>query len=268
MSLIVQAFKPGWRLFDRHVPFFRGVILGLLFVTGTCGAGEGDVKQAIELYRKGDYAAALRQIQPMAEAGDIDAQFQLGVMYGNGHGVEKDPVKATQWFDKAINGLDPGAPFNIGVMYHEGEGLPKDYGMAAQWFRKSAERGDGEAQFNLGLMYDQGRGVPKDLAEAAKWYLKAADLGVPRAQSNLAVMYREGQGVKKDLVQAYKWFHAAAAREEKDAKEDAKKARDDLAKTMTSAQFSEAIRLVHEWELQTEEMKEKSAAAESMSIEE
>jgi TPR repeat protein len=260
MNLIMQAFKPGW----RPSSFFMGAVLALSLVAGPSIAAEGDIKQAIELYRKGDYAAAFRQVRPMAEAGNIDAQFQLGVMYGNGHGVEKDPVKATQWFDKAIAGLDPGAPFNIGVMYHEGQGLPKDYAMAAQWFRKSAERGDGEAQFNLALMYDQGRGVPKDLAEAAKWYLKAADSGLPRAQSNLAVMYQEGQGVEKDPVQAYKWFHAAAARGEKEAK----KARDDLAKTMTSAQFSEALRLVHEWELQTEEMKEKSAAVESMSVEE
>ena len=33
-----------------------------------------------------------------AEQGDADAQFNLGVMYGNGRGVPQDDAEADRWF--------------------------------------------------------------------------------------------------------------------------------------------------------------------------
>lgn len=77
---------------------------------------------------------------------------------------------------------DANAQFVLGLKYDTGKGVPQDYVEAAKWYRKAAEQGYAKAQFNLGAMYDEGRGVHQDYAEAAKWYRMAKDQGVASAQ--------------------------------------------------------------------------------------
>ena len=116
--------------------------------------------------------------------------------------------------------------------------------------RLAADQGDAGAQFNLGLMYDLGRGVPQDYAQAVKWYRLAADQGYARAQSRLGFMYSLGHGVPKDYVQAVKWFNLSAARasaDEKDVRDHAAKALDELASMMTPAQVAEAQKRASAW---------------------
>ncbi|MDG6408432.1 tetratricopeptide repeat protein, partial [Glaesserella parasuis] len=66
------------------------------------------------------------------------------------------------------------AQFNLGVMYDKGQGVNQDYHQAAKWFQKAAEQGHAVAQFNLGNMYYNGQGVDQDYHQAAKWFQKAA----------------------------------------------------------------------------------------------
>jgi uncharacterized protein len=64
---------------------------------------------------------------------------------------------------------DAAAQFNIGVMYYEGQGVQQDYNQAAAWYRKAAGQGHAKAQFNLGVIYKKGQGVPQDYAQAYMW---------------------------------------------------------------------------------------------------
>ncbi|MDP5014028.1 MAG: sel1 repeat family protein [Opitutales bacterium] len=70
---------------------------------------------------------------------------------------------------------DPNAQSNLGVMYYSGEGVPKDSAEALKWFRKAADQGHAPAQLHLAHMYAKGEGVPKDEAEAYAWYNLAAE---------------------------------------------------------------------------------------------
>jgi len=45
----------------------------------------------------GDFATALKEWKPLAEAGDVDAQYNLGIMYDNGYGVPQDYAEAVKW---------------------------------------------------------------------------------------------------------------------------------------------------------------------------
>ena len=110
----------------------------------------------------------------LAEGGDMTAQWNLGVMYGNGEGVSQDDE--VKWYTKAAEQGDVDAQqWNLGVMYDTGEGVPHDYKEAAKWYTKAAEQGDVDAQNHLGNMYDIGEGVVQDYKEAFKWYTKAAE---------------------------------------------------------------------------------------------
>ena len=168
--------------------------------------------EAMAAFQRGDYATAIREARPLAKQGNANAQFFLGLMYGNGLGV------------------------------------PRDYAKALQWWRKAAEQGVAGAQYNLGIMYDTGRGVPQDYAEAARWYRKAAEQGDARAQVVLGTMYELGRKVPHDHVQAHMLYNLAASRFplSKD-RDEAVKNRDHVAKTMTPPQITEAQKLAREW---------------------
>ena len=245
-------------------------------------AATADFTAAVSAYKRGDYATALRELRPLAEQGDAEAQYNLGVMYERGEGVPQNDRQAVFWYRKAAEQGDAEAQYNLGVMYERGEGIPQNgrqavfwYRKAAEqgdaeaqynlgvmyergegipqngrqavfWYRKAAEQGDAEAQFNLGVMYDRGKGVPQNNRQAVFWYRKAAEQGDAKAQYNLGFSYANGEGVPKDFVQAYAWSNLAAAQGD----EEAKRYLDLLQEVMTSAQIAEAQQISRKLEAQ------------------
>ena len=176
----------------------------VLLVGGPCQAG---LQEGVSAYEQGDYATALRELRPLAEYGEAEAQFTLG------------------------------------LLYHAGQGVPQDYATARHWFRQAAAQGHAEAQFTLGVLYDAGYGVARDAPTAAHWFRQAAEQGHVTAQLNLGALYALGRGVPHDAVHAYLWFHLAAAYGEGEAR----KQREIAAERMTPAQIAEAQRLAREW---------------------
>lgn len=87
-----------------------------------------------------------------AQEGDVDAQYNLGIMYYHGEGVEKNLAEALVWFHKAAEQDDPDAQYNLGFMYGRGEGVPKDQKQSMQWFMKAAEQGHEDAKEVLAKM--------------------------------------------------------------------------------------------------------------------
>lgn len=169
-----------------------------------------DFNSGLQAYQNGDFAAALKEWTPLAEHGDANAQYNLGLMYAKGEGVAKDYAAAAKWYSKAADQGNINAQYNLGLMYSNGEGVPKNESEAMKWYLKAANQGDASAANNLGTIYDEGKGAFKDYAEALKWYRKAAEEGIATAQFNLAVMYDIGQGVTKDYAEALKWYRKAA----------------------------------------------------------
>lgn len=97
--------------------------------------------------QKADFAAT----KAKAEAGDPDAQFNLGGIYLDGYVVPRDVKQALYWFNKAAQG-DPVRQYMIGEMYYKGEGVPKALDKALEWFRKAADQGHFNAQAMLRLL--------------------------------------------------------------------------------------------------------------------
>ena len=145
-----------------------------------------------------------------AEQGDAKVQYNLGVCYENGTGVEQDWHKAVKWWRKAAEQDLANAQYNLGVCYENGTGVEQGWREAVKWYRKAAEQGFANAQSNLGVCYENGKGVEEDPVRAVKWYRMAAEQGFDAAQFNLGVCYLNGTGVRKDPVEAVKWFRKAA----------------------------------------------------------
>jgi len=80
------------------------------------------------------------------------------------------------WMEAAEAG-DPEAQTNVGEIYERGLGTEPNYEAAAIWYRKAADQGYSRALFNLGTLYEQGKGVPQDKLEALNLYRQA--WGIP-----------------------------------------------------------------------------------------
>jgi putative methionine-R-sulfoxide reductase with GAF domain len=86
---------------------------------------------------------------------------------------------------KLANRGDADAQWQIGVRYHNGDGLPHDDAQAMQWFHRAAEQGHVTAQATLGAYYWAGRGVPQDLSQAYFWSALALAQGDENSKSRL-----------------------------------------------------------------------------------
>ncbi|BAW80556.1 Sel1 domain-containing protein repeat-containing protein [Candidatus Nitrosoglobus terrae] len=235
--------KQGSRVYWLNIVGIWKYIVAILSLS-LLQVAQADIESGKKAYRDQDYDVAFKEFMPLAEEGNMTAEYYVGLMYANGYGLPRDPTEAKRWFDKFSKQFGVDAEFNLGVMYHQGKGVPQDYKIAINWFKKAAEDGDPEAQFNLGFFYDNDDyGVSEDRKEAIKWYLKAANQGILKAQNRLGEIYSEGDGIAKNYVQAYLWFNLAAERGDKGAAHT----RDILAENMDKSQVAEAIRLTHEW---------------------
>jgi len=179
-----------------------------------------------------------------AEHGDAEAQKNLGAIYAKGQGLKQNYTEAAQWYRKAADQGNAAAQAALGELYEAGQGVQNDDAEAAKWYRRAAEQGHVGGQYCLAVLYTIGKGVSRDVAEAAKWYRRAAEQGNALAQYNFGMRCRDGDGVTPDVIEAFKWLSLAAAQD----LADAASARDELKRSMTRDQVSEARRLVEKYE--------------------
>ncbi|OGW23487.1 MAG: hypothetical protein A3K09_05680 [Nitrospinae bacterium RIFCSPLOWO2_12_FULL_47_7] len=93
----------------------------------------------------GDFATVYNEFRPLAERGNAAAQFNLGVMYTNGQGVQQDHAEAVRWFLMAAMQGYVNAQRNLGAMYTMGRGVRQDYVQGYFWSELSAAQGDRES---------------------------------------------------------------------------------------------------------------------------
>ena len=190
------------------------------------------LRTGLAAYAQDDYGSAFRQLDKAAQAGDAEAQYRLGLLYGRGKGVIGNLGDAIAWYRRAagqghaeaqhqlslacfygghahydVNSWYDGAAeidksaadSNLELMFPNGISVAQDHTEALRWGRAAAEQGLAEAQAHIGMMYARGFGCEVDYAEARRWYLQAAEHGQATAEFGLGVLYANGFGVEIDL---------------------------------------------------------------------
>jgi uncharacterized protein len=138
---------------------------------------------------------------------------------------------------------DPNAQNELGLLYSEGRGLPQNFLEAKDWFKKAADKGHAGAQVNLGTLYSLGRGAPYSDHMALFWFQKAAEQRNALAFAKLGMMYERGRAVPQSLIEAHMWYNLSVAYGEKRAAES----RDAVAAQMTPGQIAEAETRAKKW---------------------
>lgn len=112
-------------------------------IIGSSQSKAGELlNQAIVLYDKKDFQAALNAFRQADEAGHFKAKRYLGLMYLNGLGVGKNENRAFDYFKQASENGDITSQYWLAYCYENGIGTKSDLNQAIVWYQKSAQRGD------------------------------------------------------------------------------------------------------------------------------
>jgi TPR repeat protein len=205
----------------------RRTTLGFILLFSSCAClGGNDVWETL-------FKEKLKE----ANAGNSNAQYDIGAMFQNGRGVATSRGSAIEWYRKAAaqnnqkaisrlnliqsnelrfnktlalaGGGDMESQYDLGNMYMEGVGVDTDKAKAIGWYGKAAAQGYEKAQYKLGLIYYEESAPENDLSLAFSFFKEAAEKGYPAAQFYLGKMYASGQGVKRNYATALQWYSKA-----------------------------------------------------------
>jgi TPR repeat protein len=147
-----------------------GLLLAAIVAVSPLAPARADLRSGLENFERGNFEVAETQLRPLAEEGDPNAQYALGIMLLNGYIEDPDETAALTWLTRAAEQGYLQAQTELARMYRIGDGVEQDFDAMARWYRRAAEQGDVGAQLLLADSYAYGYGVPKDPVEAYMWY--------------------------------------------------------------------------------------------------
>jgi len=104
-----------------------------------------DMQAGWQAYTAGDYETAIGEWRPLAEAGDFQAAYALGMAYQ----IKGEPAGAVPWYEQAASAGLTEAQILLGTIYAEGSDVPRDLVRAYAWLYKAAEKKSPNAQLIL-----------------------------------------------------------------------------------------------------------------------
>ncbi len=103
--LLAAAISAAAGLKDSEIPLVYGFLI--------C---DGPMEPGCKQFAAGEFAAAVRVFQPLADRGDARAQNNLGVLYESGAGVQESKAEALRWYRRSANARVPLAQHNLAVL--------------------------------------------------------------------------------------------------------------------------------------------------------
>lgn len=186
---------------------------------------------------KANDAANFSAMVRLANTGNAEAQYHVGMMHNNGIGTQQDPKQAFEWFRKSTASGDPLGAYKLGC-YYAGQFagvVPSDASEALKYKLIAAEAGYALAQHDVAILYDsQG-----NADQALKWWKRAADQGFPQAVFSLSMAYSAGKGTPRDISLSYAYFKLSKVAPPKNVNE--------MAAMLSKPELEKAEKLVSEW---------------------
>jgi len=137
--------------------------------------------KAASAYQSGNFAEAEKLWVSIADEGDANAQYALGIMHLKKEAYHSEDTTAFRYLVEAAKKQHVASMFNLGVAYWEGRGVARQPEKALNWWEVAAQRDDAGAQYNLGLAYYIGEGRAQSIPKAVYWVQQAANNGHPQA---------------------------------------------------------------------------------------
>lgn len=195
-----------------------------------------------------DDAGTFNSMLALANKGDPQAQYHVGMMYNNGIGTQQDAKQAFEWFQKATAGNDALGAYKLGCYYDgQGEGVvAANPDEALKYKLIAANEGYSLAQFDSAVLLAR----KGDFENAVKLLRLAADQGHDKALYGLSQSYAEGKGVPRDMSLAFANFKLALIMSQSELNEQAKSVLDGMLAQMSDAEIAKAQKMVEDWKPQ------------------
>lgn len=129
------------------------------------------------IYQKKGSSAAVGMFEKAASKGDIASAYQYAKAVLNSNGYSDKKQEAIIYLIKAAEAGNAQAQCDLGTYYYQGKYVTKDFEKAVEWFRKSAVGEWALGHWNLALCYMDGVGVVKNYDEALHWFGEATARG-------------------------------------------------------------------------------------------
>ena len=100
-----------------------------------------DLQEGLDAIKRKDYKTAYNFFLPLAEQGDSNGQYFLGLMYYEGREVQQNDKEATKWFRLATEQGHFEAQLNLGLMQYQGIRVSQGNKMPVQWSKLAGEQG-------------------------------------------------------------------------------------------------------------------------------
>ncbi|MBF7048914.1 sel1 repeat family protein [Campylobacter volucris] len=117
------------------------IILVILFLNFAYSQ-ENLVVKGFKAYESSDYINAMKYCKQACDLNSGISCSNLGVMYEDGKGAEKDNFKAVEFYQKACKLNDNVGCSHLGYMYANGYGIKKDNFKAINFFQKACDLRD------------------------------------------------------------------------------------------------------------------------------
>lgn len=159
-------------------------VLMVLALVAAAGPGYAQTDAGNEAYERGDYATAFKLWLAQANDGDSSAQYNVGVMYQLGQGVQKDMSEAAHWYRLAAERGVREARVDLGTMYANGTGVTQNVIVAYILFDLAMTQGSTDSKtYRETLLKFM---TPAQLAEAKR-------LAADAREGNLGAAIRDGE---------------------------------------------------------------------------
>jgi TPR repeat protein len=183
---------------------------------------------------------AFQSLLKEARIGVREAQYELGLMYAHGQGVEQDFEEALLWVTKAAErGLAAAQYLLASRLLGDAGNAPQDL-KAVWWYFRAAEQGHTRALYKIGKLWSgtqpgivaacmeatAAQGLAEgqfacgkaaasaqdhapDFAAALSYYRQAAEQNYAPAVCAIGDLYAAGNGVPRDAATAQTWYRRA-----------------------------------------------------------
>lgn len=215
-----QTAPAGGGGYNPLEPYAGTVFIQNKQVANAIAREKGNGPLTSRIQADGALPAPMQELQTQAFAGVAEAQHDLAAIYTAGRGgVTQNFEKAAAWFREAADQGIANASYNLGVLYHQGLGVERDLDRALYWYREAAKLGHPEAQYNLGIAYIEGIGTTYDANIAAAFFESSANQGVVEAAYNLGLIHENSLiGKSSKQEEALMWYKIASDGGSTDAK--------------------------------------------------
>lgn len=139
------------------------------------------------------YSKAIRIYKKDVKS-DGNACYELGYMYHNGYGIEKNLEQAKFYYKSGALLGDNNAAWRIGLIYKD----EMEYAEAFKFLLKSADGGHGMAMYELAQLYENGLGTSYNKDKAIEWYQKCSESSCKASSDAKKALKRLGTNDDKE----------------------------------------------------------------------